>query len=177
LLNEKGESATIQDLAFLLRTSEKKVVFALQVLTNERVRWMYSEGVPEIPGIPGKSGAFLNSTQLNSTQLNTTQHNSTQHNDSRSFDQFWKSYPKKVGKGAARKVWKKIKPNEKLWSKIIASLEIQKLSHQWTKYGGQYIPNPSTWLNEERWEDELRSNKDVRTTNQGNAGQGKSYIR
>jgi len=35
-----------------------------------------------------------------------------------------------------------------------AAIERQKSSRQWTKDDGQYIPNPSTWLNQERWEDE-----------------------
>ena len=34
-------------------------------------------------------------------------------------------------------------------------LEQQKLSADWKKDGGKYIPYPSTWLNDERWEDEL----------------------
>ena len=40
----------------------------------------------------------------------------------------------------------------------MTALEAQKKSLQWSKEGGQYIPNPTTWLNQERWEDELRSN-------------------
>ena len=35
-----------------------------------------------------------------------------------------------------------------------AEVNAQKLSRQWQKDGGQYIPNPATWLNQGRWEDE-----------------------
>jgi len=71
------------------------------------------------------------------------------------FEQFWKAYPKKVGKGAARKAWGKIRPTESLTEKIIRAVETAKGSSQWQLDHGQYIPHPATWLNQERWEDEL----------------------
>jgi hypothetical protein len=71
------------------------------------------------------------------------------------FDRFWESYPRKAGKGAARKAWGKIKPTAELHSRIIEAIAKQKKSSQWQRDNGQYIPNPSTWLNEGRWEDEL----------------------
>ena len=68
------------------------------------------------------------------------------------FDEFWLSYPKKVGKGAAEKAWGKAKVNGHL-SEVLKSIESQKRSDQWTRDGGQYIPNPATWINQRRWED------------------------
>ena len=38
---------------------------------------------------------------------------------------------------------------------MTAAIAKQKLSDQWTKEGGQFIPHPATWLNGKRWEDEL----------------------
>lgn len=68
------------------------------------------------------------------------------------FDAFWLAYPKKVGKDAARKAFEKVKaPLETL----LSAIEQQKCSRQWQEDGGQYIPNPSTWLNQGRWQDEL----------------------
>jgi uncharacterized protein YdaU (DUF1376 family) len=68
------------------------------------------------------------------------------------FDAFWQAYPKKVGKIAARKAWKKAKrPPTGI---ILAAVEQQKKSDQWRKDNGQYIPNPATWLNQGRWDDE-----------------------
>ena len=75
-----------------------------------------------------------------------------------SFEEFWKVYPKKIGKGAAYKSWKIIKPSDVLKEKIINAVKMQCNSIQWQKEGGQYIPNPSTWLNQERWNDELKYN-------------------
>ncbi|MCF8017805.1 MAG: hypothetical protein K9L62_00270 [Vallitaleaceae bacterium] len=74
------------------------------------------------------------------------------------FDEFWAAYPKKVGKGAARKSWMKIKPTKELFNKILSAVEVAKKSKQWQKENGQYIPNPSTWLNQGRWDDELSVN-------------------
>ena len=71
------------------------------------------------------------------------------------FSIFWASYPKKVGKGAAEKSWKKIKPTKDLLEKMLNAIETAKQSMQWNKDNGQYIPNPATWLIQKRWEDEI----------------------
>ena len=70
------------------------------------------------------------------------------------FDVFWKLYPNKTGKGAARKAFEKMKCKDKM-DVIKKSIESQAKSDKWTKDGGQYIPNPATWLNQERWLDEV----------------------
>ena len=67
------------------------------------------------------------------------------------FDMFWIAYPKKVGKEAARKAWAKANPD---LATVLNALEWQKVSPQWFKNNGQYIPNPSTWLNQHRFLDE-----------------------
>lgn len=71
------------------------------------------------------------------------------------FDDFYSCYPKHTGKQAALKAWNKLKPNPQLQQLIIKAVEKQKQSQQWTKDGGQFIPLPATWLNGQRWEDEL----------------------
>lgn len=68
------------------------------------------------------------------------------------FDAFWSAYPKKVGKEAARKAFEKSKQPVNV---LIEAIEKQKASEQWTREGGRYIPNPTTWLNQGRWQDEL----------------------
>lgn len=75
------------------------------------------------------------------------------------FDEFWNSYPKKVGKQDAVKAWKKIKPDAVLMGKIISGLNAWKGSDQWNKEDGQYIPYPATWLNKRKWEDEVPQKK------------------
>ncbi len=70
------------------------------------------------------------------------------------FQKFWSSYPNKKGKDAAWKVWKKRKPDAALTDRIVEAIERQKSWPAWTKDGGQFIPHPSTWLNQGRWDDE-----------------------
>ena len=70
------------------------------------------------------------------------------------FSKFWSAYPKKVAKPTAQAAFKKLNPDASLMEIILEALEKQKRSSQWTKDNGQYIPNPSTWLNQKRWEDE-----------------------
>ena len=68
------------------------------------------------------------------------------------FDAFWKAYPRKVGKEAARKAFTKVQADLDV---LLYAVELQKRSDQWQRDGGQYIPNPATWLNQGRWEDEV----------------------
>lgn len=68
------------------------------------------------------------------------------------FLDFWEEYPRKTGKGAALKAWKRIKRKPGI-AVILDAIAAQKTSTQWTKNGGQFIPHPATWINQERWND------------------------
>lgn len=70
------------------------------------------------------------------------------------FNTFWETYPKKVGKQAALKSWNRIKPNTELYDRIMAAVEVAKKSEQWQRENKRFIPNPATWLNQGRWDDE-----------------------
>lgn len=70
------------------------------------------------------------------------------------FETFWEAYPKKVGKDAARKSFEKRKPAEPLLEKMLEAIRRQAQSDQWLRDGGQYVPNPATWLNQGRFDDE-----------------------
>lgn len=72
------------------------------------------------------------------------------------FEVFWKLYPKKKGRKDAAKAWAKLKPSDELHQTLITALGSHCVSDDWTKDGGRYIPNASTWLNGERWNDVLK---------------------
>lgn len=76
------------------------------------------------------------------------------------FDKFWQAYPKKVSKKQAQKSWKKINPSLELFEKILKALEMVKQTEQWKKDNGKFIPYPATWLNQERWNDEINMMQD-----------------
>lgn len=67
------------------------------------------------------------------------------------FQEFWQRYPNKVGKDAALRAWIK-KGCEGLCNDILSGL-MRNMGHI-TREGGEFIPNPSTWLNQGRWKDE-----------------------
>ena len=68
------------------------------------------------------------------------------------FDSFWSAYPKKVGKPAALKAFRAAKLNGHL-PEVLADIDGKSRSESWSKNGGQFIPNPATYLNQRRWED------------------------
>ena len=70
---------------------------------------------------------------------------------SQEFSEFWKAYPRKVGKDKAWEAWQKKSPT--LFN-CLATLKWQVKCQQWTKDEGQFIPHPTTWLNQGRWNDE-----------------------
>ena len=78
------------------------------------------------------------------------------------FDDFWSLYPRKEAKGQARKTW------EKLVKKKILTPTVQKFivdhltiriqdDSAWVEGERRFIPHPSTWLNDERWDDEYET--------------------
>ena len=68
------------------------------------------------------------------------------------FDEFWKSYPRKVAKQDAQKAFMKIAPDDEILSLMLKALAKEKKSEQWRE--DRFIPYPATWLNGKRWEDD-----------------------
>lgn len=70
------------------------------------------------------------------------------------FDDFWDVYPRHVSKAMARRAFanacKVASPSEIILGAIRFA---EYLKREGTEM--KYIPHPSTWLNGERWEDEL----------------------
>ena len=70
------------------------------------------------------------------------------------FNRFWAAYPRHVGKQVAVKAFEKIHPDEETLTVMLNAIDWQKNTRQWRENNGQFIPHPSTWLNQRRWEDE-----------------------
>ena len=70
-----------------------------------------------------------------------------------SFDSFWACYPRRVAKAAARKAWARLSPDQQA-AAIIGIVAWRPI--MLTK-DAEYLPHPASWLNGERWEDELPS--------------------
>ncbi|NBW17515.1 MAG: hypothetical protein EBR82_56995, partial [Caulobacteraceae bacterium] len=72
------------------------------------------------------------------------------------FNLFWSAYPKKQGRTPAEKAWRKLQPDAETVRKIVEHVQARRTSEDWTKELGQFIPLPSTFLNQKRWTDETR---------------------
>lgn len=77
-------------------------------------------------------------------------------NNNTLFQVFWAIYPRKEGKGTAIKAWNKISSPVETLQLILDAIKWQIESNQWKKDNGQYIPMPSTYLNQQRWLDEKK---------------------
>ena len=78
------------------------------------------------------------------------------------FDSFWRAYPNRVGKDAARSAFDKRKVDDDLLALMLSAITAQAKSEKWTKDGGQFIPNPATWLNQGRWMDDTNAEQPQR---------------
>jgi len=72
------------------------------------------------------------------------------------FGAFWDLYPRKVKKSKAEEAWVKGRCCECIEA-ILAVLPRQSESREWTKENGTFIPHPTTYLNQRRWEDEMET--------------------
>lgn len=94
-----------------------------------------------------------NRTEPGQSRLRATGEPSDEHSPTR-FTEFWDAYPKKVGKGAAARAFRAVRWRDIEFADLMASLARQKQCAQWQADGGRFIPNPATWLNQERWSDD-----------------------
>jgi len=68
------------------------------------------------------------------------------------FDEFWEQYPRKVGKQKCKNKFLRLSVDK--FDKIMSALEEQKDTDQWKRNDGQFVPHPTTWINQGRWEDD-----------------------
>ncbi|MCK2149492.1 hypothetical protein MYE70_10485 [Marinobacter alexandrii] len=74
------------------------------------------------------------------------------------FGQFWEAYPRKEKKSEALKAFQKISPDQELLDRIISDVKARASSPDWAKENGKFVPHPTTYLNQRRWEDETPAN-------------------
>ena len=103
---------------------------------------------------------------------------SIKHYDQTGFDRWWAVYPKKKAKKEALRIWDKIKPDGSiLWADTIERTESDR---DWKR---GFAPNPTTYLNQERWNDEISrqpsngTRKQVVSPATANREAGKEYFR
>lgn len=67
------------------------------------------------------------------------------------FADFWLLYPRHIAKKDAARMWARIPESQHvhIFTALVAWRRV------WERKDVEYIPYPATWLNGERWEDEL----------------------
>lgn len=71
------------------------------------------------------------------------------------FSLFWEAYPNKVGKRYALSCWLR-EGCEPYAEQIAEDVRARASAHpNWVKDGGRYIPNPSTYINQHRWTEDI----------------------
>lgn len=77
------------------------------------------------------------------------------------FDDWWDAYPNKVKKKPCREIWKRRKLNTRA-DELIADVERRKAEDgRWLE---GFIPDPTTYLNQDRWDDELTKRREKKQT-------------
>lgn len=85
--------------------------------------------------------------------------------DDPTFTRFWEVYPRKIGKGEARKAWTKVRKSGVDLEAVIAGAERYRDDPQRKRKGDEYTKHPGPWLNAERWTDQLNGNDLAPTAN------------
>ena len=78
--------------------------------------------------------------------------------EAREFEQFWRQYPRRVGKGEARKAWQQTRAIRPPLSALLAAVVRYIAWREDLTKRGDFVPaiaHPSTWLRAERWDDEF----------------------
>lgn len=102
-----------------------------------------------------KDNSLVEPNNLEDKPVKETKRTRNKYEDTPEFAEFWNAYPKHQGKTMARAAFEKVDVPLQV---LLDAIEVQKRSRQWMKDGGDFIPMPSTWLNQKRWEDSMDVN-------------------
>lgn len=72
------------------------------------------------------------------------------------FALFYSEYPRHVARKAAEKAWNRVDMTDELFNTIMLALASQKET-AWKCKDSRYIPHAASWLNGERWNDEIEA--------------------
>lgn len=143
---------------FDLLVELNQIRYANEIITTRITILNYSEYDPKRNGSETQTERPRNGCETVSTTDNNVNNEKNEESllkEDKFFDLFWLNYPKKVGKDGAKKAWKKVRRPAEVIEKLKVILPIQIESEQWQKNNGQFIPNPATYINQGRWEDEV----------------------
>lgn len=129
-----------------------KVPVVLDAQMPETLEPRDLEGDAQIP-----KGTYENNIKDKVTKISCAKSFAHAHEIEASFEEFWKTYPKKKDKERAKKIWAKHKLYEMKDQIIVDVIERTKKEQQWQT--SQFIPHASTYLNNKLWTDSIESCK------------------
>ena len=135
------------------RTKEREHENAAPTRTNGAPERAAPDEPPRAPGLKPLPlpPSFANSPHRRSPEKTAPPYSGLSPAQQKAFDRFWEAYPRKMGRRKAEELFAFLP--ERLWDRLLAAVERQKRSEQWTRDNGRYIPYPATWLSEGRWDD------------------------
>lgn len=149
LLASESQEGTIdgdlRKIAFRLHMTESDVQEAIEPLVTGG--FLECSGVASKPLAQTAQVAIPEKEKQPQTQVTTKTEGARKRAD-QSLEEFWAGYPRKIGKGQARKAWTAATKKATV-EEIMAGLKAYKFSTE-----QEFIPHPATWLNGERWLDE-----------------------
>lgn len=75
------------------------------------------------------------------------------------FAEFWNAYPNKSNRPAAERAFYHIRNLKEKFPTIMNGLRQHAQSEMWQDRNGMFIPFPARWLNQEGWNNPVRSTK------------------
>ena len=113
-----------------------------------------SKIIKQLGSVPILSRQSPDKVRSNRTEQNRLDKKKDNGRSATAFDLFWTGYPKKRKKKAARDIWKR-KKLDHIANLLIADVKNRLLQDK--RWLNGYVPDPTTYLNGERWNDELES--------------------
>lgn len=121
----------------------------IRAQNRERQR-KHREKVVTVSHAPSRSVTPV--TESNAPSLHTDTDTDSDKIGQSDFDRFWFAYPKKVKRKTSAEIWNRKRLDSKT-GELIADIQRRVESDRRWREG--FIPDPTTYLNQERWGDEL----------------------
>jgi hypothetical protein len=159
--NKKSRSSIFNHLNSLEKKGFIKRIHRVrpdgQQTSNEYILY-FDKGVQDLDGEGAKSGlGCIQNLDTNNHITNNHINKPILRSVNLGFEEFWREYPRGVGKPHAEKAFKKASQRVGV-DKILDAVKpfAVSVSHKPKKF----IPHPATWLNRDGWNDDLEDGKD-----------------
>jgi hypothetical protein len=120
----------------------------LFALSQRRPTENESRGLPPLPPPASDSSLIVSGAVVEPPKSLATSRTAR-------FAEWWTRYPKKRGKSAAYSEFEKLPLTDALFERMLVTLERQRISSEWLKESGRYIPDPARYLSRGHHLDEL----------------------